>query len=825
MTQLLRSAVATTCLLIILCFACTKKSFADVTLTTQTVAAANLTQGSNDNIVYVVKMDVTVAPVTVNNIQFTLAGTYDNNDLTGAVLYFNPTTPSVSGGLALVGTTATAFAAPHTYNLGFALSQTIAASSSGYFILVVNLAAGATPGNTIKVNGATNPVVFGFTSSPVVVNNQTDLAGVQTISAGTVTLSSSPVAAANIAQGAASTIAYVVKMDVTIAPVTANNIQFTLGGTYDNNDLSTVGVYFNATAPTLSGAINIVNFGVGFASPHTYSGGINQPIAAGGSGYFIIVFGLSATATPGNTIKIDGLANPVIFNFSTGPSVTNNQTDAAGVQTIIGGAVTLTSSPVAASNIAQGASNVLAYVLKMDVSGVGVTANNMQFTLGGTYDNNDLSTVGVYFNATAPTLSGAINIVNFGVGFTSPHTYSGGINQPIAAGNSGYFIITFSLNGAATAGNTIKVDGLANPVVFSFSTGPTITNNQTDVAGVQTILAAGVTLTSSTVPASNIAQGSSNNLVYAVKMDVTNLPVSVNNVQFTLTGTHDNNDLGLVGVWFNATAPTIAGATLLNNTPGTFAAPHTYNIAVVQPIAAGGTGYFMIAVNLDAAATAGNTVILNGAVNPVVFGFTTVPPVTNNQTNAAGTQTFISLLPLTLTSFTGTLVNDQQTYLQWETAGELNTKDFEIEWSSDGINFNTIATLPAANNSIQNKQYHYQHKLPVDGNNFYRLKMNDRDGRVTYSSVVKIKVAVIRTKVAVFPNPVAAVMQIQIQAEKNQSITLYLHGTDGRLIASKSFAVVKGNNRVSWNVQQLVAGNYFITSGNNSIEALKIIKQ
>jgi len=1284
MKQLLRSAIATTCLLIIFCFAFTKRSFADVTLATQTVAAANLTQNSNDNIVYVVKMDVTVASVTVNNIQFTLGGTYDNNDLTGAVVYFNPTTPSVTGGIALVGTTSTNFAAPHTYNLGFAINQPIAASSSGYFIIVANLASGATPGNTIKVNGLTNPVVFGFSSSPVVTNNQTDLAGIQTIVAAAVTLSSSPMAAANIAQGAASTITYAVKMDVTIAPVTINNIQFTLGGTYDNNDLSAVSVYFNATTPTLSGATVVAGFGVGFAAPHTYSTAIFKTIAAGSSGYFIIVVDVSATATAGNTIKVDGLANPVVFGFATGPTVTNNQTDAAGVQTIIGGAVTLSSSPVAAANIAQGAGSTIAYVVKMDVTGVAVTANNMQFTLGGTYDNNDLSAVSVYFNATAPTLSGATAVAGVGVGFTAPHTYSTAIFQPVAAGSSGYFIIVVDVSATATAGNTIKVDGLANPVVFGFATGPTVTNNQTDAAGVQTIiggavtlssspvaaaniaqgaantiayvvkmdvtgvavtsnnmqftlggtydnndlsavsvyfnataptlsgatvvagfgvgfaaphtystaifktiaagssgyfiivvdvsatatagntikvdglanpvvfgfatgpsvtnnqtdiagtqtiqsvgvtlstlpvaasniaqgssnsivyavkmdvtsspvtvnsiqftltgthdnndltnvvvwfnaaastvagatplvnvsglfaaphlytliinqaiaaggsgyfiitvnpdaaatsgntvklngavnpvtfgfstsptitnnqtdaagiqtilgagitlttspvtaaniaqgssnnivyavkmdvttfpvavnniqftltgthdnndltnvvvwfnaaapsvsgatplvnvsglfaaphiyslsisqaiaaggsgyfiitvtadaaattgntvklngavnpvtfgfstsptitnnqtdatgiqtiLGAGITLTTSAVTAANITQGSSNNIVYAVKMDVTSSPVTVNNIQFTLTGTHDNNDLTNVVVWFNASAPTVSGATPLVNVSGLFAAPHTYNIPIGQTIAAGGSGYFLVTVNLDAAATAGNTVLLNGAVNPVVFGFTTVPPVTNNQTNTAGAQTFISTLPLTLTSFTGSLIDAQQSFLQWTTAGELNTKDFDVEWSTDGVNFITIANLPAANSSVQNRQYGYTHKLPVDGNNYYRLKMNDRDGRFTYSAVVKIKIAVITTRVSVFPNPVADVLQLQVQAEKNQSIIFYLRAADGKTIASKSFAVIKGNNRVYWNVRQLAAGNYFITSASNSVETIKIIKQ
>jgi len=45
-----------------------------------------------------------------------------------------------------------------------------------------------------------------------------------------------------------------------------------------------------------------------------------------------------------------------------------------------------------------------------------------------------------------------------------------------------------------------------------------------------------------------------------------------------LTGTHDNNDLTVFHVYFNATAPTITGAILAAaNIPATFAAPHAYN--------------------------------------------------------------------------------------------------------------------------------------------------------------------------------------------------------------------------------------------------------
>ncbi len=90
-------------------------------------------------------------------------------------------------------------------------------------------------------------------------------------------------------------------------------------------------------------------------------------------------------------------------------------------------------------------------------------------------------------------------------------------SQTSAAGASGYFIIAVNVNSSATTGNTVKVNGLSNPVSFGYTTAPTITNNQTDIAGTQTILAAGVTLTTFPLAAANITQGTNDNIVYSVK--------------------------------------------------------------------------------------------------------------------------------------------------------------------------------------------------------------------------------------------------------------------------------------------------------------------
>ncbi|MEO6731079.1 MAG: hypothetical protein ABIN01_07665, partial [Ferruginibacter sp.] len=218
------------------------KLYADVTLTTPAVAAANINQGTNNNIVYIAQMSVTTTAVTVNNIQFTLDGTHDANDLANVLVYFNATSP-VFAGSSFLGSAVATFAAPHSYSI--AINRAMAAGSTGYFIILADVNSGATDNNTIKVNGATNPVVFGFTVAPTVVNNQTDAAGIQTIQAADITLTSSPVPAADINQGTSNNIIYIAQMSVATEPVVVNNIQFTLSGTHDVNDLETVLVYFN----------------------------------------------------------------------------------------------------------------------------------------------------------------------------------------------------------------------------------------------------------------------------------------------------------------------------------------------------------------------------------------------------------------------------------------------------------------------------------------------------------------------------------------------------------------------------------------------------
>ena len=89
-------------------------------------------------------------------------------------------------------------------------------------------------------------------------------------------------------------------------------------------------------------------------------------------------------------------------------------------------------------------------------------------------------------------------------------------------------------------------------------------------------------------------------------------------------------------------------------------------------------------------------------------------------------------LPVELHAFTAARQN-KGVLLQWQTASEQNSQSFVIERSSDGNRFTAIGTVAASHSSNSNKLYSFRDELPLNGANFYRLKMVDVDAKFSYS--------------------------------------------------------------------------------------------
>jgi hypothetical protein len=147
--------------------------------------------------------------------------------------------------------------------------------------------------------------------------------------------------------------------------------------------------------------------------------------------------------------------------------------------------VDVTTLAVSGGNHYQGAGNILAYMIRMDVTGAAVTMNNLNMVTSGTYDSDDISLFRLYRNTSA-SLTGAALITTDGTTTGTGETVNFPMNQTFNPGTY-YLMITFTLTNTATDGNSIQMNGGINPAVYSFTTAPNITDTQSNLAGTQWI--------------------------------------------------------------------------------------------------------------------------------------------------------------------------------------------------------------------------------------------------------------------------------------------------------------------------------------------------
>lgn len=169
------------------------------------------------------------------------------------------------------------------------------------------------------------------------------------------------------------------------------------------------------------------------------------------------------------------------------------------------------------------------------------------------------------------------------------------------------------------------------------------------------------------------------------------------------------------------------------------------------------------------------------------------------------------LLPTGLTTFTGDEVNCQ-TKLEWRTASEQNTDYFEVQKSTDGINFIIIERVTAAGNSSMPMNYHYIDESPL-AKNYYRLKAVDLDGSYEYFDIIHIKSSCYEDNiVAVYPNPVRATqaLNIRLHAEASAKTIIEIVNIFGQVVRHTEEYLHKGINTISYPTDDLPPGNYFI---------------
>ncbi|RYY32430.1 MAG: T9SS type A sorting domain-containing protein [Sphingobacteriaceae bacterium] len=175
------------------------------------------------------------------------------------------------------------------------------------------------------------------------------------------------------------------------------------------------------------------------------------------------------------------------------------------------------------------------------------------------------------------------------------------------------------------------------------------------------------------------------------------------------------------------------------------------------------------------------------------------------------------VLPVTLTNFTAT-ARTNDVLLNWKTAQETNNRGFMVERSTDGTRWSDLRFVDGAINSPSVSAYSYIDNLPNDGINFYRLRQEDLDGRITYSETVT---ASIKSKrfFTVSDNPGNGIYKIN--SLDNAVLEMTVSDASGKIIfTSKN---ITGNTLVD--ITKQAPGVYWLRVKNASeISTVKLIK-
>jgi hypothetical protein len=116
-----------------------------------------------------------------------------------------------------------------------------------------------------------------------------------------------------------------------------------------------------------------------------------------------------------------------------------------------------------------------------------------------------------------------------------------------------------------------------------------------------------------------------------------------------------------------------------------------------------------------------------------------------------------SVLPMELLSFTAKNTEGGQNILTWVTASEKNNKGFDIERSTDGNTFHNIGQVKGNNKP---SSYQFVDNQPF-ATTYYRLRQIDNDGTETLSKVVSVELKGKGKGLAVYPNPVSSLLNIE----------------------------------------------------------------
>lgn len=171
----------------------------------------------------------------------------------------------------------------------------------------------------------------------------------------------------------------------------------------------------------------------------------------------------------------------------------------------------------------------------------------------------------------------------------------------------------------------------------------------------------------------------------------------------------------------------------------------------------------------------------------------------------------VGVIPVRVEYFTG-IRQGTANLLNWKVACNSSAVTFNLERSADSRNFTGIYALTASDIRCL-QPFNYMDQSPLSGINYYRIKMKDAEGKITYSSIVALLnkpkgFEIINLSPSVVSDGKAI---LNISSAQTQAVNIVVTGSTGNILDQFSHVLIAGSTQIPMDFSVLAAGSYVVS--------------
>jgi len=142
------------------------------------------------------------------------------------------------------------------------------------------------------------------------------------------------------------------------------------------------------------------------------------------------------------------------------------------------------------------------------------------------------------------------------------------------------------------------------------------------------------------------------------------------------------------------------------------------------------------------------------------------------------------------------------------------------------LQFTAIAKLAASATSTIDKNYNFVDAQPLEGLNYYRLKLVNLDNSSQFFEVRKVLAAHEGKLVMLSSNPLRNDLRFAIQLSRREQLNIIVTDLNGSAVLKSSSTYSQGMQEITLSTSTLASGTYLLqVRGESFVETKKIVRQ